>query len=296
MHLFTIGNTKIKCGIVLLAVIPVAIIFGKSDILFTAFISLTLHELSHTLIAGAVGYKVLSVELQPFGFVANLSGNSLLPECELAIAAGGPVCSLISATGALAAVSAFPDFGPALHFFAQFNLMLAVLNLLPALPLDGGRMLRALLSKRLRPRTATLIGIWSGIVISALMVAAAIGLLIKNTVNITLFIIGFFLLAAAVKEYRNIDGMQLSALMARSDSLRRGERLKLCHTAMHFGVTAAEALKTTHAGRFNVILVVDDTMRKLGELDEGKLIEGIARYGSGITIGRLVRLIDRLDN
>jgi stage IV sporulation protein FB len=289
VHIFSVGSIKIRCSILVLLVIPLSLIFGKAYVLLTALLSLSLHELSHTLIAGAVGYKVVSVDIQPFGFMATLSGNSLLPDCEIAIAAGGPVCSLIAAVGAVAAGSAFPEFKPLLMPFEQFNLMLAAVNLVPALPLDGGRILRALLSKSLRPRTASLICIWIGIVAGTALTSAAVYLILAGEANATAAIMGFFLLAAAIKELRNIDGAQLSAVMARSDSLRRGERLKIIYTAMHCSATAGDALKVTHAGHYNVIMVVDDTMRSMGEIDEGTLIEGIARHGKGITIGKLVK-------
>jgi stage IV sporulation protein FB len=289
MHIFSFGSTKIRCSLLVLLVIPLAVIFGRGYAVLTALISLSLHEISHTLIAGAVGYKIVSVEIQPFGFMATLSGNALLPDCEIAIAAGGPVCSLITAVGAVAAGSAFPEFKSLLLPFEQFNLMLAAVNLLPALPLDGGRILRALLSKSLRPRTASLICIWIGIAAGVALATAAAALFFAGNFNATIAVMGLFLLIAAIRELKNIDGAQLSAIMARSDSLRRGERLKITHTAMHCGATAGEALKATHAGHYNIILVVDDTMHTLGELDEGMLIEGIARHGKGITIGKLVK-------
>jgi Zn-dependent protease/predicted transcriptional regulator len=111
------------------------------------FLSVLIHELSHSLIAISQGNKVAGITLFVFGGVSTITGESRRPVDELVMAAAGPVSSVILAGvfGALASV-----FGPAndaaavlFGYLWQINLMLAIFNMVPGFPLDGGRVLRA---------------------------------------------------------------------------------------------------------------------------------------------------------
>ena len=113
-----------------------------------------IHELAHTLVAGILGIKISEVELLPFGGQARTEDFlGLVPEREVYIALAGPLTSLALAGGVLVAGKHGGE--GYLPFFMQINLVLALFNLLPALPLDGGRVLRALLSRRFGYRKAT---------------------------------------------------------------------------------------------------------------------------------------------
>jgi Zn-dependent protease len=134
---------------------PPRLAFGlglSAMILF--FLSLLLHELAHALTARSFGIKVPTVTLFLFGGVPELGEDPKTPCQDFWIALAGPVMSAALASGfwALAviadAIKAPPALQMVLACLAVINLVLALLNMLPAFPLDGGRALRAMLWAR----------------------------------------------------------------------------------------------------------------------------------------------------
>jgi len=113
------------------------------------FVSVVLHELTHSFVAQARGLRVHSITLFIFGGVSNIASDSEDPQDEFLVAVVGPISSLVIAGLCWAAVLVIPGTtGPVnalLGYLAIVNLMLALFNILPGFPLDGGRVLRAIL-------------------------------------------------------------------------------------------------------------------------------------------------------
>jgi Zn-dependent protease len=116
-------------------------------IVLLAFGSVVLHELGHALVARRLGVHVSGIELSFFGGAAKMVQLPRTANHELAIAAAGPIVSLALGglgigLGGLTHVALFAWIG-------WINLVLAGFNLIPALPMDGGRILRALLTRKM---------------------------------------------------------------------------------------------------------------------------------------------------
>lgn len=111
------------------------------------FASVVLHELGHALVARQLGVHVSGIELSFFGGAAKMVQLPRTANHELAIAAAGPAVSLaLGGAGlGLAALTHLPLFA----WLGYTNLILAGFNLIPALPMDGGRILRALLTRKM---------------------------------------------------------------------------------------------------------------------------------------------------
>jgi Zn-dependent protease len=113
------------------------------------FVSVLVHELAHSLVAQARGMSVNSITLFIFGGVSNLEDEPEKPKIEFVMAIVGPLTSLILAGlfWGLAQVIANQKepLGAMLNYLAMINLLLALFNIIPAFPLDGGRVLRSVL-------------------------------------------------------------------------------------------------------------------------------------------------------
>lgn len=120
----------------LLGVFVVALAFG----------SVLLHELGHAVIARMLGVHIAGIELGFFGGAAKMDGIPRRPNHEIAIAVAGPIVSLVLAGVGLGLGMVFHS--EMLGLIGWINLVLAGFNLIPALPMDGGRILRAVLAKR----------------------------------------------------------------------------------------------------------------------------------------------------
>ncbi len=127
------------------------------------FACVVVHELAHSLVARQRGAVVHEILLLPIGGVSKLENLPETPRDELAIAIVGPLASLaIAGVGAVLATAARVPLlpidllaGSLVSRIVWFNLIIAGFNLLPAFPLDGGRVLRAWLERRLDLETAT---------------------------------------------------------------------------------------------------------------------------------------------
>ena len=154
------------------------------------------------IMASALGVRFYSVELLPFGCVARIENmGALSGGKEVVIAAAGPALSMAVAAGVYA-WGRVQDMGAFSEAFKSANLMLGAMNLLPALPLDGGRIVYTVLGMVIPKDTANrvggIVGIFAGGAIFALGVMEAI----SQGLNMTMFTMGGFLIYAAVKQLK----------------------------------------------------------------------------------------------
>lgn len=171
------------------------------------FVGILLHELGHSLLALRYGGHVRSITLMMLGGVSEIDGMPPTAGREAVIAVAGPVVSL--ALGAASFVLYRVIDGPAdvefgLFYFAQINLAVAVFNLLPAFPMDGGRVLRALLALRWSKRTATRAASFVGALFAAAFVALGI-----TSGNFVLLLIGFFVWSGARAELESVERVEI---------------------------------------------------------------------------------------
>jgi len=177
-----------------------------ASILF--FASLLLHELGHAFQARREGMEIEGITLWLFGGIAQFKGMFASAGAELRIAVAGPIVSAFLG-GMFVAVAAAGGLGTAVEGVAAWlgyiNLILLAFNMLPALPLDGGRVLRALLWRARGDFSwATRIAADVGRAFGYLLVALGIFLLIAEGVwsGAWLAFVGWFLLQAAAAEGR----------------------------------------------------------------------------------------------
>jgi Zn-dependent protease/CBS domain-containing protein len=165
------------------------------------FISVLAHELSHAFVARRFGVEVRDITLFIFGGAATLEGDAKTPGQEALIALAGPACSI--ALGAVliggSLVVDEPHVGEIAGWLGVINLSLALFNLIPAFPMDGGRVLRAVLW-RLRgdqfaaTRGAAVVGRFFGY----LLIAAGVWMAAGGDFSwLWLALIGWFLSNAA---------------------------------------------------------------------------------------------------
>ncbi|MBC9731268.1 site-2 protease family protein [Streptomyces sp. TRM68367] len=172
-------------------------------------LSLLAHEISHALVARRNGVAVDDITLWLLGGLARLKSEASTPGAELRIAGVGPLVSLV--LGVLFALAAgilggFTDAGlavGALAWLAGINILLAVFNALPAAPLDGGRLLRAIVWwKTGSPLRATAVATAAGRVLGWVLVGVGLYLVLAGAIfsGIWLVVIGWFVIAVATAE------------------------------------------------------------------------------------------------
>lgn len=194
------------------------------------FASLVLHELSHSVVARMHGLGIRGITLFLFGGVAELEDEPASPVIEFRVAVVGPLASLLLAALSWSAATGVAALGlgelseAILRYLAGINLTLALFNMVPAFPLDGGRVFRAYLWHRSgdlleATRRATRLSAgfaWLLIVLGGLALVSA-----GAAAGIWPILLGVFLLALGRASYRSVevsaylDGRRVSALMTR---------------------------------------------------------------------------------
>jgi Zn-dependent protease/predicted transcriptional regulator len=145
------------------------------------FVSVLVHELAHATMARAEGLGTGNITLYMFGGLASLNGQPAQPSSEFKIAVVGPAASFVIGTIFFLAIpplvggTTHRAVGQVLRHLGLVNWLLAGFNILPGLPLDGGRVLRAALWRYNKNfRAATQMAIRSGLMIAITLVAAGI--------------------------------------------------------------------------------------------------------------------------
>ncbi|MBO4384773.1 MAG: hypothetical protein J5854_05075 [Clostridia bacterium] len=282
MKLFSIGGTEIRCSPVLLAAAPIAALFGGFRLLAAAFISLLAHECAHAMAAKRLGYPVRSVEIQPFGFVARLDCAFASRADAAAIYAAGPLASLSMAALSSLAEGLFPTYRSAGIGLTEYNLALLAVNLFPAVPLDGGRLIYAACSpKGKKPAMLVLraLGVFTG---SGFIAAFGI-LLYRGALNPTLIVMGVFLIISAVAER---SPSEFPAL--RRERTRSKTPLNVTGVAVGEDMTVARALELLPPEGYAILTVLGRNGARLAELDEKQLADAAVGLGAMASMGEAV--------
>jgi Zn-dependent protease len=308
-----------------------SLIFG----LFTTLIlfgSILFHELSHAFVARWEKVEVIEIILHPFGGLARLKRVPDTPRAEFRIAIAGPAASFLLALVFLGLMAAFNTLeknilAPLCFSLALWNFLLAVFNLFPGYPLDGGRILRALLWRRGKDLTeATILTGRFGQIIAVVLIGFGLfmtfirGDLVNGSWTI---LVGLFLFDSArsiIRELRDFENLSIEEVMTLPASIEPGinvlhfiDNILPLHRRTIFlvakdrqlyGVLSLEDLKSLpredwHTTKIQEVMrpITTDyfveTSAALGEAREMMRVNGIGALGVIDDKGNLVGFLQR---
>ncbi|HEV8285048.1 MAG TPA: site-2 protease family protein [Chitinophagaceae bacterium] len=255
--------------------------------IIAVFACIVLHELGHALTAKRFNSKTKDIILLPIGGLARMESLPEKPMQELLVAVMGPAVNIVI-SGILFIIlkmtNAFPSSINNLNitetnfWFQLFavNLFLALFNFIPAFPMDGGRVLRALLSLKLPRLKATRIAAYAGQFIAMLFVFFGF------SYNPMLVFIGFFIFLGAQSEAKTEETISAlreikvsDVLMHRYSVLRPDESLS----------KAVDLLLDSQEHSF----IVKDNDEVQGTLSRKEIIEGLSKFGKNIPVSRVMQ-------
>jgi Zn-dependent protease len=181
------------------------------------FLSVLGHELSHALMGRAEGIEIEEIVLHPFGGLARLRNEPESPRAEFRIAIAGPAASFLFAAVSFVLMvptvrSGYLAAGGVLLLLGAGNLLLAVFNLFPGYPLDGGRLLRAILWRRTGDiKQATRLAGMCGMLIAAILIIFGVYMAIAPNFQAYFMgfwsvLVGLFLFDAAYSVVKQVRG------------------------------------------------------------------------------------------
>jgi Zn-dependent protease/predicted transcriptional regulator len=184
------------------------------------FVTVVIHELSHSYMAQRYGVEIERIVLLPIGGVSQMSEIPHSPRQELLISVVGPLTNMAIALVIyliyLGTNSFLPDIiNSFLLEFTMVNIVLGLFNLVPAFPMDGGRILRAALAQKMDYLRATEISVYVGKLFAIIMAIAGF------YISIFLILIALFIYIGADQEYKAtlisalLTGMKVKEIMTR---------------------------------------------------------------------------------
>jgi Zn-dependent protease/CBS domain-containing protein len=257
------------------------------------YASVLVHELSHSLVARGYGLPVRRIVLWPLGGVSEIDREAPTPGREFAIAAAGPALSLVlgGIGWGLYQVSHTGIAGALIWMLVFANLIVGLFNLLPGLPLDGGRMLRAviwLITKK--PNSATIAAAWTGRVLALGLLALPFyfrgldGGDMWSTMIWVIVIAGFMWTGATQSIKATRFRERLPALQAR--------RLARKAISVPASTPLAEAIRRADEAGARAIVIVDHEDKPIAIVNESAVTATPPERRPWIDVGTLARTID----
>ena len=270
-----------------LLIVLIFILAGMTDKVCLVFSAVLWHEAAHLLTAKVLGYQVREVEVLPFGAVArveNLSEASSFN--EIMIAAAGPLASFGLAALSYLGMKEFIFWRAALFFYCQVNLMLAGFNLIPALPLDGGRILRAFLSHKISYREATRAVVFLGYgIIALLMLWALLEYWRNNSLNLTVLVAAIFLYINSKTELKTAPFRLMRLMSGKKAALAAKNIMPTSHFTALASLPLGEAIRLFKSEEYNMVLVLDKDLNWQTTLTETQIWEALTEKGVAAKIG-----------
>jgi len=264
----------------LLAILYSCLGLGREIIIILA--AVFLHEIAHTLVALMLGIKVAEIEILPFGGQAQIEDfTGLDPGKEIYLALAGPAVSLL-----LAGLFYFlqPYLNVDLRFFVNINLLLGLFNLLPALPLDGGRVFRALISPLLGFKRSTKIAAFLGQLIALLLFAYGFYLSYTRFTGANYIAIGVLLFWAARREGKLLLYSFMRYLINKKAELARKGFLSCNQLVAYTYTPVKEILNAAGPSYYLVVVVLDEKHHPRGMISEVELIECYLEKGPRVSL------------
>lgn len=271
----------------MIAIFSLAGMAAKVLLIFSAVLW---HETAHAITARLLGLKVKEIELLPFGGVARIEGlNEAGAKKDAVIAAAGPVSSLVLAALALPALSS-REWADIARFYVEVNVTLAVFNMLPALPLDGGRIVRAWMSTFLSYNQATrFVTVLTKIITVLLLAFVAIQFMLDGTLYVSIIFAAVFLYVAARREVKLLRYRAMNLLTQKKASLMNRGVMPTAHVTALSTALARDVVNLFGPDHYGIIQVLDESCRPKGSLTETEVWEGLPQRGANARIDEFLR-------
>lgn len=275
MKLCTVYGTTIRVHPLFPLTLAVYILAGQGLLIAAYMLALLLHEAGHWFAAERLRLPVEQIELTPFGGVMQITqSGGLAGRQGFLLACAGVAVNALSFLGT--ALLLRRAVSPFAVYFALANLSMLMINLLPALPLDGGRMVMALLSSRF-PRAKLLRAmLLAGRILAVSLILCACLLALRGQYRPGWMVLGCYLLYASALEEKHSAARYIAALFSRRYRADAGEALPvqvLCATGE---MPLRVLLPQLNARAYHIVAVLDDRACSiLGTVTEQALYDAV---------------------
>jgi len=259
------------------------------------YVSVLIHELSHSLVARGYGLPVRRILLYPLGGFSEIEREPPTPGREFLVSAAGPALSLALAAAGFGLMHVVPPDTIAGVLVSQLrwaNLVVGVFNLLPGLPLDGGRMLRAVIWKLTgRPSTATIAAAWVGRAIAVALFVVPFALGAVNGAGGSLVSVIWLAVIAAFMWTGAGQAIKATRFRERLPALQ-ARQLARKAVSVTADTPLAEAIRRADEHQARAVVIVDHDDKPIAIVNEGAVMATPPQRRPWMEAGALARTLE----
>lgn len=275
--------------------IPYVIIFillGFKGDLIIAFLIVVAHEFVHYLGARYLGFSGFNIEVFPFGTALKIKDldEASLKE-DLIIALVGPMANLI-----LAASFYFLyrySRGSYWCLLYEGNLIIGIFNLIPAFPLDGGRILRDILARKMLYKKANRYMVNISILIGIIFMVSYITLFFSNKNNFNIGLISVLIIVCSLKEKERISYIIMGDIIKKRYKFLKKGYIENNILSIHYKSDLIDVLAIIDKNKYSIFTVLDDDMNVIDIVYEEEILQGLKNYGN-IKVNELINIENKL--
>lgn len=254
---------------------------------FMSFGIVLIHELFHLIMALILDVEVKSIVVLPFGMTLRISQDVIrFPKKEVLIAASGPISNLLMIL--IANVFWESNYQNINYLmFIVINCSVFLINLIPIPPLDGGRILRAILIKN-----AGLLGALKytrkiSRFCAFLICAAGILVIFITKGNPSLCIIGAFLVFSLIEEKKSNDILIMNELLYEKEKFKNRALIPTAPLTVNYNAPASKVIKKLNLSTFYIVYIVDDNLKIIKTATESDFVRAVKKKGYSVLAGQV---------
>ncbi len=269
---------SLKLNIWTIPMLIMSFLSNYGEIFLFAYLSSTLHELAHIFCAKALHVGVSYVQVYPFGIAAHLENEYIKnSEKEFFIAFAGPFCSFIL-FGVFSFIEKIYPLSQ-ISFLINTNLALCFINLLPILPLDGGRMLKSILTVRFGVIRAYRFMLKISKIMLIFLIIFIFVLIFVSKFNFSLVLITAFLLQNLVFEHQAISVISLKEILSNHQKSKYAENLPTRVLCVHKDRPASGIIRHLSYDCFYIVNVMDKNSSIIKTVTEVEILDKLIEKG-----------------
>ena len=245
------------------------------------------HELFHLWASLLLNVRVKSIIMMPFGMTMRLASNVIKsPAKECVIAISGPVSNIIMAFLGFLYMSVAKKTPSAL-FFTALNVIIGFLNLLPAMPLDGGRILRSVLTQKIGFLGAVSVTKKITRAISIILCVSGTLILLVTKINPSLILVGSFILLSMISDSKNNEYIIMKDILYSKDKIKDNDILRSKLLCVGKGVTLGELIKKFDYSSFHLIGVINEEKKVAKIFSECEIVDAVTKKSTASTLSEI---------
>ena len=289
MRLLRVWGIDIKINFLLCLLFIILFFTGYLENILLSFLVVLLHEGAHTVIARLLNYNIENIEIFPFGGVARVEETIALdPRHEMLIALAGPVFNFILVIVAFQIGQFIEKPHDLLNFFIYTNFIIGIFNLIPIIPLDGGRIIRAYLSFLVGVKRSTKIVVRFSKIFSVLLFIGGCFIIQYDILNIFIPILSIFLFIAAHREHQMAVFVFMKEITQKKQYLLAQGILNTKYLVAIKTTSLKEVMNQFVPRKYHVVTVMDQNCKVVGVITESEILEGMIKYGMNASLEKLL--------